>query len=82
MASWHIWEAITSGDPTSIIPAIQTGVQQVLAALVAFPRAVIDDVVGALGAAAPDEFPADLGLATDTVPAELASLWADAVAVI
>ncbi|MGH3561753.1 MAG: histidine phosphatase family protein [Mycobacterium sp.] len=49
MAAWNIWEAIQGGDPTTITSALQTGFDQVVAALEQFPQAVIDTITGALG---------------------------------
>ncbi len=48
MAAYHIYEALLSGDPTTIDGAIQAGISQVDAATAQFPAAVIDDIVGAL----------------------------------
>lgn len=49
MASWHVWEAILGGDPADILAALQTGFSDVFAALVEFPQAVFDTIVGSLG---------------------------------
>ncbi|BBX14202.1 MULTISPECIES: histidine phosphatase family protein [Mycobacteriaceae] len=48
MAGWHIWEAILGGDPADITAALQTGFNDVLAAVTAFPQAVIDTITGAM----------------------------------
>lgn len=48
MASWHVWEAILGGDPADILAALQTGFSDVFAALVEFPQAVFDTIVGSL----------------------------------
>ena len=49
MASWHIWEALLTGDPTEFFSAITQGFGQVFNALVEFPQAVIDSFVNAFG---------------------------------
>jgi len=49
MASWHIMEALQGGDPADITAALQTGFNEVLAAVTAFPQAVIDTITGSLG---------------------------------
>ncbi|MGC2654709.1 MAG: histidine phosphatase family protein [Mycobacterium sp.] len=54
MAAYHIWEAVTTGDPTTITDAIQNGVSEVSTATAQFPQAVIDDVVDALHSATPE----------------------------
>lgn len=48
-ATWHIWEALSGGDPTAIQDALQTGLKDVGAALLQFPQSVITDVIDALG---------------------------------
>jgi hypothetical protein len=48
-AAYNIWEALGTGDPTTIANAIQSGVGEVGAATVHFPLAVTQDLVGALG---------------------------------
>lgn len=48
MASWHVWEAILGGDPADILAALQTGFSDVFAALVEFPQAVFDTIIGSL----------------------------------
>lgn len=47
MASWHIWEALLTGDPTEFFSAVTQGFGQVFNALVEFPQAVIDSFVNA-----------------------------------
>ncbi|SRX95741.1 PE-PGRS family protein PE_PGRS11 [Mycobacterium tuberculosis H37Rv] [Mycobacterium shimoidei] len=47
-ASYDIFEAILAGDPTTIQDAIQTGVQDVGAAIIQFPQAVFTDIADAL----------------------------------
>lgn len=49
IAAYHIWEALGTGDPTTIANAIQSGAGEVGAATVHFPLAVTQDLVGALG---------------------------------
>lgn len=48
IAAWHILEAFQGGDQADITAALQTGFDQVVAALTAFPQAVIDTLTGAL----------------------------------
>ncbi|WP_024440217.1 MULTISPECIES: histidine phosphatase family protein [unclassified Mycobacterium] len=48
IAAWNIWEAIQGGDTADITAALQTGFNDVLAAVTAFPQAVIDTLTGAL----------------------------------
>lgn len=52
IALWNIWEAIQGGDQADITAALQTGFNQVVAAVDAFPQAVIDTITGALGGSA------------------------------
>jgi hypothetical protein len=47
-AGWDIWEALHTGDPTTIGTAIGDGVEQVGAATVHFPIAVTRDLVDAV----------------------------------
>jgi len=47
MASWHIWEALLTGDPSEFFNAIGQGAEQVFSALVEFPQAVIESFVNA-----------------------------------
>ncbi len=47
-ALWHIWQAIISGDPATILPAIQTGLDDVGATITQFPGSVIQDILGAV----------------------------------
>lgn len=49
IAAWHILEAFQGGDQADITAALQTGFDQVVAALTAFPQAVIDTLTGASG---------------------------------
>jgi Histidine phosphatase superfamily (branch 1) len=48
MAAYNIWEAIVTGDPTTIENAIGTGIGEVGKAIVNFPIAVITDILNAL----------------------------------
>ncbi|MGH3967904.1 MAG: histidine phosphatase family protein [Mycobacterium sp.] len=48
LAGYNIYEAILVGDPTTITNALQTGVDQVGAALVQFPESVYTDIVDAI----------------------------------
>jgi histidine phosphatase superfamily protein (branch 1) len=52
-AGFDIYQALLGGDPTTIDTALQTGINQVDAALAQFPVAVFDDIVGALTGATP-----------------------------
>ncbi len=47
MAAYHIGEAISTGDSTSITEAIQTGLGEVDTAAAQFPQAVFDNLVDA-----------------------------------
>ncbi|CAJ1506919.1 phosphoglycerate mutase family protein [[Mycobacterium] holstebronense] len=49
IATWHILEALQGGDQAEIAAALQTGFDQVLGAITAFPQAVLDTITGALG---------------------------------
>lgn len=49
MAAYQIQEALLTLDPTRIMDAVQTGFTDVFNAIVAFPTAVWDDIVGAVG---------------------------------
>ncbi|MBS9533993.1 phosphoglycerate mutase family protein [Mycobacterium sp. M1] len=50
IAGWHVLEALQGGDQTVIAAALQTGFDQVLAAVNAFPQSVVDTISGGLGA--------------------------------
>lgn len=54
MAGWHIWEAILGGDPTTISSALQTGLDDVGAALLQFPQSVFTDIIDAFQTAGGD----------------------------
>jgi broad specificity phosphatase PhoE len=70
MAAYHIWEAITTGDPTTVTDAIQNGVSEVSTATAQFPQAVIDDIVDALNSATPELGLTDLASALPAIAAE------------
>lgn len=44
VAAWHILEAFQGGDQAEIAAAMQTGFDQVVAAITAFPQSVIDTI--------------------------------------
>lgn len=48
IATWHILEAFEGGDQAEIAAALQAGFDQVVAAISAFPQAVMDTITGAL----------------------------------
>ncbi|ORW20659.1 phosphoglycerate mutase [Mycolicibacter nonchromogenicus] len=48
IATWHILEALQGGDEAEILAAVQTGFDQVVGAIAAFPQAVIDTITDAL----------------------------------
>jgi hypothetical protein len=48
-ATYNIWQALRTGDPTTIVNAVQIGVDEVTAATVHFPVAVARDLVDAVG---------------------------------
>jgi broad specificity phosphatase PhoE len=48
MAAWHILEAFQGEDSADVATALQAGFDQVVAAVSAFPQAVIDTLTGAL----------------------------------
>ncbi|WP_343602629.1 histidine phosphatase family protein [Mycobacterium sp.] len=87
LAAYNIFEALLTGDPTTIVNALQVGVGDVVAATAHFPVAVITDIVNAVRDAIPnaaagvldlDALPGDLstGLAT-LLPATAAGLSGD-----
>lgn len=47
-AGYHILEALQGGDSADIANALQVGFEQVIAAINAFPQAVVDTITGAL----------------------------------
>ncbi|MGH3563951.1 MAG: hypothetical protein ACRDTN_19770 [Mycobacterium sp.] len=47
-AEWNIFEAVLTGDPTTIENAPQAGLNQVGAALVQFPESVFNGIVDAI----------------------------------
>lgn len=47
-AAWDIYEAGLGGDPTTIMDALQTGLQTVGAAILQFPGTVVNDIVDEL----------------------------------
>ncbi|HEX7322329.1 MAG TPA: histidine phosphatase family protein [Mycobacterium sp.] len=48
-ALWNIWEAILGGDSSTIMNAVQTGLDQVGSALAQFPESVFNDIANAIG---------------------------------
>lgn len=48
MAFYHLWEALLTADPTAIVDALQTGLNDVGTALAQFPQAIIDDIAAEL----------------------------------
>jgi histidine phosphatase superfamily protein (branch 1) len=85
-ASYDIYEALLSGDSTTITSAIDAGLNQVVAASEQFPGAVIGDLVNALGGDSLVSL-SDLGnllpnIGTDlagALPGELAAMAAGAL---
>ena len=69
-AAYNIYEALLTGDSTTIENAIQAGVSEVGAAIVQFPQSVIDDIIGALG----DDASAAGQVTSETFSDALASL--------
>ncbi|MCW2660519.1 MAG: hypothetical protein JWP83_1671 [Mycobacterium sp.] len=47
-AAWNSWAALGTGDPTTIVTAVQNGVDDVAAATVHFPIAVTRDLIHAV----------------------------------
>ncbi|MGO8770509.1 MAG: PE domain-containing protein [Mycobacterium sp.] len=54
LAAYNGWEALLTGNPTTIVNSIATGVDQVGTATAHFPVAVTQDVVDALGGSPAD----------------------------
>lgn len=48
IATWHLLEALQGGDQTEIAAALQTGFDQVVGAITAFPQAVLDTITASL----------------------------------
>ncbi|WP_343598870.1 histidine phosphatase family protein [Mycobacterium sp.] len=71
LAAYNIGQAVATGDPTTIVSALQTGAYDVGAATLNFPVAVIRDIVDAVRDALPG------ALSLGDVPADLASLPGD-----
>jgi hypothetical protein len=82
-ADYNIYEALLTGNTTTIESAIQTGVSQVDTALAQFPVAVFDDIVGAVTGGTPD-LSAELSTAatdvTGLVPGDLGTVVGEALA--
>jgi broad specificity phosphatase PhoE len=75
MASYDIWQALLTLDPTTISQAVDTGFENVGAAITQFPVSVIDDIVDAAGGSAQS-------LGTDmagSVSSDLSTLVTDAL---
>jgi len=74
MAAYNIWEAILTGDPTTIENAIGTGIGEVGKAIVNFPIVVITDILNALQGDIPNSL-ANLGagLNLDTLLGDLST---------
>lgn len=68
MASWNVWEAIVSGDPSTIPTALFDGLNDVCQAIIAFPGAVIDTILTALGDAT------GIGSGVSDIPVDLSDL--------
>jgi hypothetical protein len=68
-ALYNIWEALLTGNPTTIVDAIGAGLNEVGTATLNFPISVIDDLVGALQGDIPSAL-ANLG--TGLNPGDLA----------
>ena len=47
-AAWNSWASLGTGDPTTILGAVQNGVDEVAAATVHFPVAVARDLIHAV----------------------------------
>jgi hypothetical protein len=67
MAAYNIWEAILTGDPTTIETAIGAGINEVATATINFPIAVTRDLIDALQGDIPNTLLGDLaaGLSGD-----------------
>ena len=80
MAAYNIWEAILTGDPTTIENAVVAGINEVGTATVDFPIAVIRDLIDALQGDIPSAV-ANLGagLNLDTLLGDLSTELANLV---
>lgn len=47
-AEWNIWEAVLGGDSTTIVNAVQTGFENVDAALAQFPESIFESIQDAV----------------------------------
>ena len=82
-AGYNIYEALLTGNSTTIESALQTGISQVDTALAQFPVAVFDDIVGALTGGTPDLSTELSTVATDVaglLPGDLGTLVGEAIA--
>jgi hypothetical protein len=78
-AGYDIYEALLSGNSTTIETALQTGINQVDTALAQFPVAVFDDILGALTGGTPDLSTLATDAAT-TFPGDMGTLVGEAFA--
>ncbi|WP_293055305.1 histidine phosphatase family protein [Mycobacterium sp.] len=87
LAAYNIWQAVLTGDPTTIVEAMLANVGDVGAAVVQFPVSVIDDIVNALrdslstvtGTDPADVLPAAAGVA-GLLPGELGTAALESLA--
>jgi hypothetical protein len=59
-AAHNVWEALLTGDPTTIVNSIRDGVHEIGTATVQFPLAVTQDLVDAVGGTSLGGLPTDL----------------------
>lgn len=74
LAAYNVFEALLTGDSTTIEDAIQTGVSQIGTATTQFPVAVWDDIVSALGGGASSDLSTDLTSLLSTAAADISGL--------
>ncbi len=73
-AAYNILQAVLTGDPTTIVNAIQAGVSEVGTAMAQFPVSVIDDIVNALGGGTSSDLSTDLTNLLSTAATDVAGL--------
>ena len=72
MAAYQIWEAVSTGDPSTITDAIQNGVSEVDSPTAQFPQAVIDDIVDAFHSGTAEVSSSELAGVLPTIATESA----------
>jgi hypothetical protein len=73
-AAYNIFESLLTGDATTTLSTIETGLSDILTATGQFPVSVIDDILNALDGSASSDLSADLTNLLSTAATDISGL--------